>query len=607
MKKAKYILILPGVALLMLGIQACKKSFLDKAPLGSISQQTLANKAGVQGLLIGAYAMLRGHADWGSAPSNWTYGSVAGGDAYKGSTPSDQYSEGAGTIADYSYNSTNGYLPQKWSAVYAGAQRANDVIRIMALAADVPADEQTEMTAEARFLRGYYHLEAKQIWKYPPYVDENVTQANGNLAVPNIDASGNFIDIWPKIDSDFLFAMANLPETQPQRGRANKWAAMAFLVKSYMFQDRYADAKPLLDQLITSGKTAGGQPYALQNFASNFNGAQDNGPESVFAVQYSVQDGSGTNGRYGDNLGMPNGGVYGCCGFFNPSQTLANAFKTGADGLPLLDTYNSGSNVGYFTSAGALNAGAYTGSLDPRIDWTMGRPGLPYYDDGLVPSTPDFKWIRDPSTDGVFSPKKNVYAASQSTTIASTETSFWGPTQMTAQNYDIIRYAEVLLWGAETEVAVGDPAKALDYVNQIRNRAADPKGWVYKNSVYDPGTATYKVGTPADNYVVKPYPAGAFADKVFAMKAIMHESQIELAMEGHRFFDLQRWDNGTGLMATVINAYINAEKSRPSYFSVHPEATFEKGKDEYYPIPQNQIDVENSTGTVLLKQDPAYQ
>src|SRR6478672_1060435 len=431
MKKAKYLLLLPAVALFMLGIQACKKSFLEKSPLGAIDQSALASRTGVEGLLIGAYSMVRGHNDWGSSPTNWTFGSNAGGDSYKGSTPSDQYSEGAGPIGIWAYDATDGYLPQKWSALYDGVQRANEVIRLMALATDIPADRQTTMLAEARFLRGYFHQEAKLLWKYPPYVDENVTQANGNLNASNIDASGNFIDIWPKVDSDFLFAVANLPDVQgSDKGRANKWAAMAFLVKDYMQQHKYAEAKPLLDQLITSGKTAGGLSYALENFASNFNGQQDNGSESVFAVQYSVQDGSGTNGRYGDNLNFPNGGIYGCCGFNNPSITLANAFKTGADGLPLLDTYNSGPSVGYFLSTGALSAGAYSGSLDPRIDWTMGRPGVPFYDLGPVPTAPDFKWIRDPSTDGVFSPKKNVYAGSQKTTIASTETSFWGPTQM---------------------------------------------------------------------------------------------------------------------------------------------------------------------------------
>jgi len=573
MKKAKFLYILPACAIFIIGIQACKKSFLDKAPLGAISQDALANRSGVQGLLIGAYAKLRGNTNWGSSPTNFSFGSMAGGDSYKGSTPADQSAEGMLPVSIWSEDATNPYLNEKWVALYDGVQRANEVLRVMPLAADIPADEQTQMTAEARFLRGYYHLEAKQMWKYPVYVDESVTVENNNVNVANVDEAGNFIDIWPKIEADFQFAIDNLPETQPQRGRANKWAAIAFLVKCYMFEDKYDAAKPLLDQLITSGKTAGGQAFALVNFESNFNGAQDNSAESVFAVQYSVQDGSGTNGRYGDNLNMPNGGLYGCCGFNNPSQTLANAFKTDANGLPLLDNYNTGKNVTVPT-----DANGYTGTLDPRIDWTMGRPGLPYFDLGPVPGAPDYKWIRDPSTNGIFSPKKNIYAQAQVGAISSTETSFWGPTQMTAQNYDIIRFAEILLWGAEVELAVGSPDKALDYVNRVRTRAADPTGWVYKNSEYDAAKGQYKTQTtPADNYMIKPYPAGAFGDKAYAAKAIMHEHYIELAMEGKRFFDLQRWDNGTGLMATVLNAYAAAERSRPSIYSVNPTATFEKG------------------------------
>ena len=85
----------------------------------------------------------------------------------------------------------------------------------------------------------------------------------------------------------------------------------------------------------------------------------------------------------------------------------------------------------------------------------------------------------------------------------------------------------------------------------------------------------------------------------------MFERKLELAMEGHRFFDLQRWNAG-GSMAAELNAYIAAEKPRPSIFSVNPSATFTANKNEIYPIPQQQIDFENSRGKVNLKQNPGY-
>jgi tetratricopeptide (TPR) repeat protein len=386
-----------------------------------------------------------------------------------------------------------------------------------------------------------------------------------------------------------------LPETQGSEiGRANKWAAASYLAKVYMYQNKYAEAKALFDQIIANGKTSKGEKYNLVNFFSNFNPAQDNSAESIFAYQASVNDGSGTNGNYGDNLNYPNGLGFGCCGFFNPSISQANAYKTDANGLPLFD---DGSNTGNSVSA---PTSPYVGNLDPRLDLTMGRDGIPFLDWG-VPSFGD--WIRDPASNGYFRPRKVVYAKGQPTFV-STETAFWGPTQMDAGNVNLIRFADVLLMAAEAEVEVGSTDKALEYVNKVRARAADPTGWVYKNSDYDPATAKYKTQTtPADTYKIGLYPAGSFADKAYARKAIRFERRLELAEEGHRFFDLRRWDGGTGSMANTLNAYKTAELTRPSIYALNPTATFDKGKDEYYPLPQAQIDAANSTGTVVLKQN----
>jgi starch-binding outer membrane protein, SusD/RagB family len=529
--------------------------------------------------------------------TNWVFGDVCADDAYKGSTPSDQ-----GEVVEIETWTTsfapNHYVNEKWLALYDGVQRCNDVLRVMRGATGLSAADTLQYASEARFLRGLYHFEAKKMWKNVPWVGEDITVTAGNYRVSNT------AEIYPNIEADFTFAMTNLPETQTQKGRANKWAAAAFLAKVYMFEHKYAQAKTLLDQLIASGKTTSGVKYALINYGSNFNPAQKNSSESVFSCQMSVNDGSGTNGNYGESLNFPNNGNApgGCCGFHNPSANLANAYKTDAvTGLPLLDTYNSGNVVSAATNP-------YAGTLDPRVDWAMGRPGIPYLDWGLV--DPSLSWIRDPPTDGSFSPKKNVYAKSQTGTLSSTETSFWGPTQIDANNYTFIRYSDVLLWDAECEVEVGSLATAETYVNLVRARAALPASWVYAGgATFNAGTFTYSPQTtPAANYKVSTYPVGTFAagGQAFGRKAVQFERRLELSLEGHRFFDLQRWDNGTGTMAAVINAYVATEKSRPSIYAVNASATFKKGINEIFPIPQAQIDVENSTGTVYLKQNPGY-
>lgn len=581
---------------------------MDKIPSGSLSLDNVTNKAGAQTLLVGAYSLLDGETgidnqgfDYGSAGSNWVYGSICADDSYKGSTPGDQ--PNAVLLQSWSVSSaTTQYLNQKWKKIYNGVQRANDVLRVLPLAKDIPENEKKVMEAEAKFLRGFYHSDGKKMFNNLPFVDETITYVNGNLNVPNIDASGNFVDIWPQIEADLKFAIANLPETQPQVGRVNKSAAKAFLAKDYMFQHKYAEAKLLLDDIIVNGKTAGGKPYALVNFEDNFNAATKNSAESVFACQFSVNDGSALNGNYGDVLNFPNGAGApgGCCGFNNPSWNLANAYKTDAvTGLPLLDTWNEGPVV-----SDDVNA-PYTGTLDPRIDWTIGRPGIPYLDYGPHSKS----WIRDLPTNGVFSPKKNVYAKSQFGTLSSNETSFWGATQINANNYNFIRFSDVLLWAAECEIEIGNINTAETYINRVRARAADPTGWVYKNASYNAGTSKYSPQTtPADNYKISLYPAGTLAvgGKDFARKAVRFERRLEFAMEGHRFFDLQRWDNGTGYMANVLNAYQAVEKNRASFYTTNKDAKFTKGVNEYFAIPQAQIDIQNSKGIITLKQNPGY-
>jgi hypothetical protein len=604
MKRIKIRYFILTLFLLVCISYACKKEFLDIPPVGSLNPSIVANVQGVQGLLIGAYATLDGYpgngdGGWGGAISNWTFGSIAADDAYKGSTPDDQ-----GPIVpleNWSVDASNSYCSGKWQNCYYGVQRANDVLRILPLAKDIPADQATVIQAEARFIRGFQHFELKKVFGNVPYIGENVTGDTSSAeAVTNISGSG-YVDIWPDIEADFKYAMDNLPPTQPQVGRANKWAAEAFLAKTYMFQKKYSDAKPLLDELISSGTTSDGLKYGLINYSSNFNPAQNHqkDAEAVFSVQMSVNDGSGNaqnngqgvaNGNYGDLLNFPyNAGPGACCGFFNPSQSLANAYKTDANGLPLLDeSYNSGTNV---------SSSTYAGNLDSRIDWAIGRKGIPYLDWGPHPGD---AWIRDPANDGHFNAKKNVYAASQKGTLSSTE-SYWASTELTANNVNVIRFADVLLWAAEADLALGDPATALTLVNRVRARAADPKGWVYAGgAAYDPGSGTYSPQTtPAAHYHVGLYPAGAFSDPVYAMKAIMFERRLELSMEGQRFFDLVRW----GVADIVLNAYAAHEKT---IVPVYVGAKFTKGKNEYFPIPQSQIDAVNASGTVYLKQNPNY-
>ena len=598
MKKIQYKFLISALLVVIVVVAACKKSFLDKPPLGTLNPQIMASEAGVQGLLIGAYSLVDGEGAPGdgqiSAASNWAQGGVASDDAYKGSDPSDfsslQAFEQWSTMTP-----SNADVGRKWSVMYAGAQRCNDVLRTLAITTGIPATEATQITAQARFLRAFYHLELKLVYNNIIYADETVDPEHTDVS----NSPDNQAAVWTKLEDDLKFAIANLPETWPAEiGRVNVWAAKAMLAKAYMFENKETDAYPLLKDIIANGKTSDGTHYALlPNYYSNFNPAQKNSAESVFAAQTSVHDGSSTtwngqpNGNYGDILNFPyNSGPGACCGFYNPSQDLGNAFKVDANGLPLLDSWYTGNNVSDPTTP-------YTGPLDPRIDWTIGRPGIPYLDWGPHPGD---AWIRNPVNDGHFSPKKNVYAASQKDQYTDVGSAYWGPTELVANNVNIIRFSEVILWAAECAVKAGEITNAMDYVNMVRARVMDNSNtWVYKNSDYDAPTAMYTNHTTmADDYKIGLYTPATFT-AANAMEAVQFETRIELAMEGHRFFDLVRW----GIAEPVLNAYYAREKAiRPLKVNAH----FTAPKNNYFPIAQGEIDNMNSDGKVRLTQNPGY-
>jgi hypothetical protein len=583
----KYLKILFLCAALALIGYACKKTFLNKAPLGALDPSALANKNGVNGLLIGAYSLLDGvggrapvygpSGPWASAGSNWIYGSVAGTEAHKGSSLGDQPE--ITPIETFSPTATNPDLWGKWQIVYDAVSRCNDVIRVAALAADLSANELTQVLAEARALRAWYHFEAKKMWNKIPFVDETITYGANNYFVENTG------DAWPLIEADLKFAVANLPTAQSQVGRFNKYSAEAVLAKAYLFQHKYTEAKPLLEDIINSTK------YALADvYQKNFDIVNKNNKETILAAQSSVNDGAnGGNSNLGDILNFPYGGSPGiCCGFFQPSQFLVDRFKTDpVTGLPDLDNFSA---THVTNDMGKLSTDPFTpyaGTLDSRLDWTVGRRGLPYLDWGPFKGN---DWIRAQSDGGPYQSKKNLYNNADIGKL--TDASYWSP-GATANVINLVRYADVLLWAAEVEVEIGSLEKARAYVNQVRARAANPAGFL-KKYLDDTKPQGGFSNTPAANYLVGLYTA-VWVDQALARKAVRFERALELGMEGHRFFDLVRWD----LAKTEIPQYFAVEKNLTNYLTA---GQFTTGKNEYFPIPQQEID--KSGGS--LKQNPGY-
>ena len=588
-------LLLGTVVILGAGaLYGCKNFLTDaSAPQGTLNEATLANKAGVEGTLIAAYRSL----DYtngvggtqGSAASNWIWGSITSDDAYKGSESSD--ATGLNDVEGYHWGTADaeGWYNDKWKAMYEGVVRSNAAIRLLKSVQTsnpgaLSAADAKGIEGEATFLRAHYHFEAWRMWGNIPYYREDDT----DVRKTNLAKAAVATEILKDLDA----AIALLPAT-PRNGnvgRATSWAAKAYKGRVQMYAGQFPAALITLRDVRASGV------YALESsYDKVWSGFQDfaNGKETIFAYQASANDGepNGNNANYGERLNFPHSGSpFGCCGFHQPSQNLVNFFATDANGLPIV-----ASNPGSWNASNAnLSASASANmSLDPRLDFTVGRDNVPYKDWGQ--HKPD--WIRSPSFSGTYSPKKNVHEKSS----GAQSNVGWVNTQLNSVNIHLLRYADVLLLLAEAEVEAGTVDNARIIVNEIRTRA----GVKAQGPGVDRGTIAVPINDPSITWAK--YNVGLytvpFASQTVAREAVRNERRLELAMEGQRFFDLRRW----GIADVTINAYLKgvgggAEATRR--LQLGGSETFAT-RHALYPIPSIQIELSKSAGGGLT-QNPGW-
>ncbi len=610
------------VAAIVLGPIACKESFLEVPVTGELQEGQILNQKGVEGLLIGAYSVLNGRGNgWHSGASNWMWGSIRGGDANKGTNAGDF--NAMNPIQRFEVDAVNGEVNGKWLGSYEGVNRANYVLYLLNndLIEDISDAVKTRIIAEARFLRAHYYFELKKNFNNVPWIDETTNKPASSSDQEIIEKSNvpNNVDIWPKIEADMQFAYDNLPETQSEVGRANKWAAGAYLGKILVYQAswpdndgvvvtnaaKYTQARTVLAAVIASGQTTNGKKYALvPNFEDVFKGENENHSESVFAFQAAAGTGDINNTNQDLAMNYPyNTGPTGpgeCCGFFAPSFDLINSYRTNASGLPLLDNSYRDAAEELGDDQGIKSDEAftpdYTHDVDPRLDLTIGRRYVQFLD--WMPH-PGFDWIRDQSYAGPYTQKKYSYRKSDKGKYQ--DGSSWTPGYHSI-NFMILRYSDVLLLAAEAEIeGGGDLNLALDYINQVRQRAA--------NSTYVKGRVTGFGTTEGKTDYKKPildldqdaadYNIGlytAFANQAEARAALRFERKLELALEGQRMYDLVRW----GIAEEELNDYLDYDGGKlPTNLG---GATYAP-TDQFLPIPQRQIDLQ---GADVLKQNKGY-
>lgn len=491
MKATKFL----TIAALTVTLVGCT-DFLSVNPQSELTQEAFPQSASDALLATNAaYTSLR----------NWHYHSggfpildIMSDDSHKGSNPNDAAST-VGPYDNFTHNTSQDGLNRWWTTLYQGIRHANVVLeKVPAIQMD--NNLKTRYLAEAHFLRGLYYFDLVRAFGGVPIV----TTSEPDLRVPRSSAN----DVYDLIITDLMTAIEGLPLKSQygdsDLGRATRGAAQALLARVYLFRGDFTNAEVYALNVINSGE------YGLEpNFIDANGEAGEHGVESVFEIG-AVSTEASIGNQYANTQGVrgnPNRGW----GFNRPSIDLRNAF----------------------------------GNNDPRRQGTIIELGDVI--DGIViagdSSTPD--QLRDAQGNllEIESYNRKVWIAGLSTT-----------TQF-GHNRRLIRYADVLLMAAEAMNENGKSAQALQYLNQVRQRA--------------------RQGNPNILPDITVTNQGQLRD------IILNERRVELALEGHRFWDLVR----TGRADDVLG----------------PRG-FIAGKHELLPIPQSEIDLAQGS----LEQNPNW-
>lgn len=584
-------------------LTGCSDFLEEQKPQGALFEEDAMKAENTESMVVSAYAGLSTIEDINASFSLWNY-DVRSDDAYKGGA-----NEGDGDVfhnietgegiksSDWSINGDGGI----WTRLYNFISRTNTALALLDQADENKFPKKQERIAEMRFLRAYGHFQLKRLFKNIPFVmDENMpTEEFYNIS--NTQYTND--EAWKILADELYFAYGNLPVTQKDKGRPTKAAAAALLAKVYLYKAYHQDEKGShrvtsinthdLDSVMKYTDYKGEMMeyngelqavyanYQLEaDFHNNFRPEEqfENGSESLWAVQYSFNDGSVNGNRnYGAALMAPNADKLTTGGhdFYKPSRNLVNAFRTDANGLAMPDDFN---NKNYEENINSDN-------VDPRLFLTVGMPGFPFMFNAKYIQTKD--WVRN--ADGLYgyniTLKQNVDMdyVGQNTYIKKC-----GWCWANSMNRIVIRFADVLLMRAEALAQKGEiegntsmSKQALELVNDIRRRAMQSTQLI--QSYPSKYGVSFKVGIYDVN------------DKAQdALKLVKFERRLELAMESERFFDLVRW----GDVETVLDKFYQEETNT----TIYKRSKFRVNRNEYLPIPFNELQASND----LYVQNPGF-
>lgn len=560
MKKILYSVL---TVLALVGTTSCSDFLDDQKPQGVLDSDMVKEPSNVDNLVISAYAVFTTAEDVNSSFSMWNF-DVRSDDAYKGGNGTSDGDVFHQLEIEQGVLTTNWNINDMWVRLYNCISRVNSAISVLETTSD-SYQLKDQRLGEMKFLRAYAHFLLKRLYKNIPFImDANLKQEDYNT-LSNTEFNND--EGWQQIINDVEYAYSVLPVKQTDKGRPSKAAAAAFLTKAYLYK-AYRQDDPSSNQVTSINRedllkvieysnpdiySAGG--FDLEaDFHNNFRPETqyENGVESIWAMQYSINDGT-KNGNLNWSYGLivPNipGVTDGGCDFYKPSQNLVNAYRTDPDGHPFIDTFN---NKDY----------DLTQDADPRLFLTVGLTGLPYEFNSKYMMDASSTWSRSNGLYGYYVTLKQNVDPDCGYMVKG---SWWG----TPMNRIVFRYADVLLERAEAYAQLNETGEAIKLVNEIRKRAKQSTGMI-ANYPSDYGVK-FNISTYNGSY-----------SQEDALKIVKMERRLEMGMESERFFDLVRW----GEAEKVLNKYFAEETNN---CSIYGDAHFTANKNEYLPIPFSQV------------------
>ena len=532
MKKILYSVL---TVLALVGTTSCSDFLDDQKPQGVLDSDMVKDPSNVDNLVISAYAVFTTAEDVNSSFSMWNF-DVRSDDAYKGGNGTSDGDVFHQLEIEQGVLTTNWNINDMWVRLYNCISRVNSAISVLETTSD-SYQLKAQRLGEMKFLRAYAHFLLKRLYKNIPFImDANLKQEDYNT-LSNTEFTND--EGWQQIINDVEYAYSVLPVKQTDKGRPSKAAAAAFLTKAYLYK-AYRQDDPSSNQVTSINRedllkvieysnpdiySAGG--FDLEaDFHNNFRPETqyENGVESIWAMQYSINDGT-KNGNLNWSYGLivPNipGVTDGGCDFYKPSQNLVNAYRTDADGHPFIDTFN---NKDY----------DLTQDADPRLFLTVGLTGLPYEFNSKYMMDASSTWSRSNGLYGYYVTLKQNVDPDCGYMVKG---SWWG----TPMNRIVFRYADVLLERAEAYAQLNETGEAIKLVNKIRLRAKQSTGMI-ANYPSDYGVK-FNISTYNGSY-----------SQEDALKIVKMERRLEMGMESERFFDLVRWGSTSTLLRRPTTA-----------------------------------------------------